>query len=311
MELTVADKVIANPTAAEIEAAFASPAYNGDWYITLDTETGAMLDALYQPDGRFELRHFDNERKRSAVPNVDAATLKTILLQFLAGDQRWHEHCRWESEADAKARQKAEAAKQIEQARAAALAVPPAPLWQRLIGFAVVIASVYVGYSVWSQGLGFITGPFPQAQPELVLMTGGMGAAALLLFIATHNYSKQAQNWPFVTGKVTINDIESYWDNSGGRSTRFYRPVIEFSYSVNGVTYKSRQRQLGATMSGSESWARKVMAKYPVGASVAVHYEPANPANAALENPTGLTWIAFGVAVFCAAVCVYALGVFR
>jgi len=41
-----------------------------------------------------------------------------------------------------------------------------------------------------------------------------------------------------------------------------------------------------------------------------VHYEPGNPGNAALENPTGMTWIVFAAAMFFLAVAVFASGVF-
>jgi hypothetical protein len=41
-----------------------------------------------------------------------------------------------------------------------------------------------------------------------------------------------------------------------------------------------------------------------------VHYDPADPTNAALENPTGMTWIVAVLALAMFALAVWQLGVF-
>lgn len=314
MELTVNDKVVAQPTAANIEAAFDRPSFPDEWYVALDPEDGPMLDAVWQDD-HFTLGYIDGKARHNAVPDPDIATIKAVMTRYLAGDPGWRDQCRWETPAETRAREKAKANTVARDARAAAItsgtAMKPAPLWQRGVALALVLVGGYVAYRVATQGLSFITDAYPNATPELVLMTGGMGIAALLLFIALHNYSKRAQDWPYVSGKITHGTITEQVDNSDNHSTRFYKPVITFAYSVDGQKFTSTQRELGAESSGSKSWAEKILAKYPVGGAVEVHYDPENPANAALENPTGRTWIAFGVAAFCFAMCVYALGVFR
>ncbi len=96
-----------------------------------------------------------------------------------------------------------------------------------------------------------------------------------------------------------------------GRTRTLYTAAVEYAYQVHGVDYHSRQINLGMTTSGSQSGAEKVAARYPQGAQVDVHYEPENPSNAALENPTGYTWLILGAAVFCFAVAAYASGVFK
>jgi hypothetical protein len=48
--------------------------------------------------------------------------------------------------------------------------------------------------------------------------------------------------------------------------------------------------------------------RYPLGRAVAVHYDPANPGNAALENPTEFSWMPFLLTAASFAVAAYAAG---
>lgn len=305
MELTVNDKVIAAPSAADIARALDAASFPQDWYIALDREDGTMLDAEAMEDGRFTLVHAQDKRRRHAVPNVDAALLKSILTRFLAGDPAWQGACQW---ADGYPGPPPKPA-----AVGGGSTMPKPSALRSLIGFAVLGSAAYLGWRVATEGTGFINAAFPHAEAKLALLTGGMGAAALLIFLGMHAYSKAAQDWPFVAGKVVVSSIErsTDGDSGGGGTHRSYAPVIEYAYEVAGNTYRSRQVKLGFTSSGSESWAKRVAAKYPVGAPVEVHYDPGNPAIAALDNPTGMTWLAFGVAAMLFGFSAYALGVFR
>lgn len=307
MELTVNDKVIAAPSAADIARALDAGSFPADWYIALDSETGAMLDAEAMEDGSFALVHADNDRRRHAVPNVDVALLKSILTRYLAGDADWQNACQW-ADGYPGPPPKPQAAP-----GASPGTMPKPSALRSLIGLVVLGSAGYLGWRVATEGTGFIEAAFPHAEAKLALLTGGMGAAALLIFLAMHAYSKMAQDWPFVAGKVVVSRVErsTDGDSGDGGTHRSYAPVIEYAYEVAGNTYRSRQVKLGFTSSGSESWAKRVAAKYPVGGPVEVHYDPANPGIAALDNPTGLTWLAFGVAVMLFGFSAYALGVFK
>jgi hypothetical protein len=72
----------------------------------------------------------------------------------------------------------------------------------------------------------------------------------------------------------------------------------------------SRQIKLGVALSSSQSYAAGVAARYPQGSVVDVHYDPANPANAALENPTGMHWLLLVVALALFALAAHQAGVF-
>ena len=79
---------------------------------------------------------------------------------------------------------------------------------------------------------------------------------------------------------------------------------------MNDVDYVSRQIKVGMAMSASQSYAAGVAARYPKGAAVDVHYDPANPANAALENPTGTRWFLLVIAAALFALAAHQAGVF-
>jgi hypothetical protein len=317
MELTIADNVNANPTAADIAAALSATSFPEDWSIALDDnmENDVMIDAEYDPIGTFRVSVWENRARRHAVPNPDAATLSTMMQKFLVHDEGWRDLCQWESPEEAKARVQAEAVEARKAGLAAAAAAPRVPATPgsailSAVACAILVFGGWCAFQLATQGTGFITDRFPKAEAKLAALTGGMGLVALLMAIAFYRRAREAQRWPKAVGRVIVSKVQSYTDDSSdSRTRRLYRPVIEFAYSVDGKEYRSRQRELGAQTGGSESWAQTIKAKYPVGREVEVRYDPANPATAALENPIGMTFLALGVSVFCLAVCIHALHV--
>jgi hypothetical protein len=174
--------------------------------------------------------------------------------------------------------------------------------------------AVFAGAIYWLvvHGPAFIAARFPNAEPSIVVFAGTFGLLALMFFIGARRYSKQAANWPSVRGKIVSSSVESYEERDSDHTLRTrYRPAVEFAYTVRGLEYRSRQIKVGLEVSGARAYAEKVVAKYPAGSEVEVHYDPADPSTAALENPTGATWIVFLVALACFALAVWQLGIFK
>jgi hypothetical protein len=471
MMLNVNDEVVDNPTADDIVRALDAKSFPEDWFIALDSESGAVLDAEARPDGTFALSHVDKKRKRTAAPNVDAATLKKIYVGFLKGEPGWDAACRWQSEAPKRTSFDragkptllgadgapppwaigimaaiiglvaltfgieqwspgamrslipfgdshyfwagliflpmvalvivAVASKLLELGRAQSWAqttgkivhsgiearrhrfanepetiknVPvvvyeftalgskirgtrigigedaggantEATLARYPVGATVTVyydpanpaecvlerggpkglttagcvsgiayLAAFAGAIYWliAHGPRFIAARFPNAEPSIVVLAGTAGMFALLFFIAARRYSKQAADWPWVRGKIVSSSVESYQErSSNGALTTRYRPAVEFAYTVRGREYRSMQIKVGLNVSGMQSHAEKVVAKYPAGSEVEVHYDPADPSTAALENPTGMTWLLALVAFACFALAVWQLGVFK
>jgi hypothetical protein len=177
-------------------------------------------------------------------------------------------------------------------------------------GLAVLAAFGGAIYWLIIHGPAFIAARFPQAESNIVVLAGAIGLVALLLFIGARRYSKQAANWPAVRGTIVSSRIEEYQERIDGTLRTSYRPAIEFSYAVRGREWRSTQIKVGLEVSGARASAEKTVAKYPAGSEVEVHYDPANPSNAALENPRAATWFLLLVALACFALAAWQLKAF-
>jgi len=117
--------------------------------------------------------------------------------------------------------------------------------------------------------------------------------AALLVFLIGLTMARTtlaARTWPSVPGTVTLSEVHAFdrrVDSTSSRPTttirREHMPIVEYSYQVRGKSFTSRTITLDAERSGSESFARQIADRYPVGSIVKVRYDPLNPARAALE----------------------------
>ena len=109
---------------------------------------------------------------------------------------------------------------------------------------------------------------------------------AVVMFIRKRSQQKQAaqqasQQWPSTTGRVLKSRVEV----SGGDTTSV-TPYVLYEYEVQGRAYQCAQIQAGDQFlrSANSRQAYTTIDRYPVGAIVRVYYNPANPAEAALER---------------------------
>ena len=151
----------------------------------------------------------------------------------------------------------------------------------------------------------------PQGKPEATVAFACFGLAILFFFAMYRRYLKQARSWPSVKGKIVESRVETYVKREDGRDRTQYSPLVEYVYRVNDREYRSRQIRFSMRVQGSEAFAQKEAARYPIGAEVVVHYDPNNFSNAALEGPGGYPWIMLAAAAFCFGAAVFASGIFR
>jgi hypothetical protein len=115
-----------------------------------------------------------------------------------------------------------------------------------------------------------------------LLIVGG------LVFFLYRQYQRSttaraaAQTWTAAPGMVVSSTLRV---KRTGRS-RSEIPVVVYQYVVNGKTYhgetvRAGEKFFSARLAGQ---ARETVARYPAGSSVTVYYDPANPANSALER---------------------------
>jgi hypothetical protein len=92
---------------------------------------------------------------------------------------------------------------------------------------------------------------------------------------------KASQQWLATTGKVLKSRIEV--DGGEYTSTRAY---VLYEYEVRGQMYQSSQIRPGDRflLFHADRNTYDIVEQYPVGATVTVYYDPANPSESALER---------------------------
>ncbi len=126
----------------------------------------------------------------------------------------------------------------------------------------------------------------------------------VLLFIGFQDYKEgmRSTSWPKAEAVITYSAAEDSHD-----STSVAR--IEYSYEVNGMTYKSDRIYAESFDTGmSRKNAEELAMKFPVGRRGPVSYDPKNPKNSILLPGVGsdiwlpfyggIIFIVFGVLYF-------------
>ncbi len=93
-----------------------------------------------------------------------------------------------------------------------------------------------------------------------------------------------SRNWTAVPGTIVRSRVEENTRTSrrGGASTS-RAAAVEARYAVAGRTYRTDRVRFEYLASGGEEDARATVARYPVGATVTLRHDPADPARAVLE----------------------------
>jgi hypothetical protein len=115
-----------------------------------------------------------------------------------------------------------------------------------------------------------------------VLILGGIGFFLYRRYQQGNAYRQSSQTWPSTSGTVLMSTVQS---KRTGRSRSIY-PVVVYQYTVNGQNYQNQRIKAGEQFMSIRitGEAQATAARYPVGATVTVYYNPANPAESALER---------------------------
>lgn len=93
-----------------------------------------------------------------------------------------------------------------------------------------------------------------------------------------------AKRWPKTEGTIVRSEVDvtdlGAGDPDIAPSVSRY-PIVEYSYEADGRNYQSRTLYIADAILNLE--ADEMVAKYPRGAKVAVYYNPADPADCALD----------------------------
>jgi len=112
--------------------------------------------------------------------------------------------------------------------------------------------------------------------------------------------ARAAETWPTAFGKVTACEVvvEESSDREGGTTT-WYNPVVSYAYSVGGRELTGQRLRFGNYRSASRKKADAMIARYAVGSTPNVRYNPQKPEECVLETkkpgPVYLVMAAFGL----------------
>lgn len=117
----------------------------------------------------------------------------------------------------------------------------------------------------------------------LVLFGGGLFIIITAILQKT-KASKAAESWLKTQGVVQSSElsVRRNRDTDGSSSTQYF-PKVVYNYEVKGTNYTSNVLSFGKANT-SKKKANLAVAKYPVGTSVQVYYDPADPTKSVLET---------------------------
>ena len=129
------------------------------------------------------------------------------------------------------------------------------------------------------------------------LLALGAGLAALAWGIRGVQASLASKDWPTVEGTITQSELEKRRKKGGAasnqRRNRFtYTPRVTYEFTVEGQTYTGTRLSFSDYATSNEVQMQEVLAPYPVGTSVNVHYDPDKPTECALQTGFGWTPVA-------------------
>jgi hypothetical protein len=116
------------------------------------------------------------------------------------------------------------------------------------------------------------------------IVVGTIGAILIAYASIGLARAAAASGWPTTQGIVLGSSLETEEEIRLRRQAMdFYKAEIMYSYTVGGKDFTSDKVGIDRRAQARPDEARHLVADYPPGKLVLVHYNPANPADAVLE----------------------------
>ncbi|HEX7556302.1 MAG TPA: DUF3592 domain-containing protein [Leptolinea sp.] len=122
-----------------------------------------------------------------------------------------------------------------------------------------------------------------------MLVFGGAGIFMLNRYREARREAGESKNWPAVPGRITYSDISTLTPEREVDRTRTssYAPDLEYAYTVQGTSYRSKRIGFGTVISSTHASAASFVERHPAGMAVTIYYNPQNPAAAVLQKKVG------------------------
>lgn len=163
-------------------------------------------------------------------------------------------------------------------------------LWGGTIAVILLYAGAWMWMTTgWSPG-PFLARSFPALHhPVAVVVAGAAGLFCVAAGIWNRLHPRTIAAWVRTSGTIVISETETYTDTTASTThsgRRMYNALIEFSYRVDGQEYRGTKGAtdlVHVTIGNAQAQSEEDVARYPVGTTVDVYYDPANPTQASLE----------------------------
>ncbi|QDP24104.1 DUF3592 domain-containing protein [Bradyrhizobium cosmicum] len=189
----------------------------------------------------------------------------------------------------------------------------PKGLWGCLgIGTVIVLAIVFGSVFGFNQAYAYLAHHI--GRPDLaglVVAFGAFGLVIALMGFAVRKQASMATRWPVVPGTIKLSGMEEYHAASEpgeARGVEMFGKRVTYTYRYQNVSYTNECARVAAgTPSASEEMLRKLMSRYQDGATVEVHVNPDNPAEATLDarGDGRMAWVLWGIAAIFAALALF------
>ena len=110
-----------------------------------------------------------------------------------------------------------------------------------------------------------------------------IGIGVLYFGVGEYMSGQASQSWPTVQGVIITSNYSSSYSCSNNKCNTYYAPYVFYTYTENGQSYRGNKVTPLDSSSTSFSYVSGLMAQYPVGMQVSVHYNPGDPSLAVLQ----------------------------
>jgi len=123
------------------------------------------------------------------------------------------------------------------------------------------------------------------------LLLAALTGAQLIRILRLHrtmNAAAASRKWPTVEGRVLSSGIKESQGAGWFKNIPESEFKLEYSYTIDGQSYTGSRIYFGYGPERERERADDLAADYPAGKNVVVHYQPAQPAECALETGQSL-----------------------
>ena len=266
LEANGAEKV--DPTPEEIAAAIAGPR-DDDWFVSLWRGEDDYMDAMLDR-GDLWVETEVGGRFLQARSHLDEETVKAMFLAFRDGDERWRDLAEWK-EPPPRARSDK----------------PPAVILGAAAGIGLVVF-LGIGLAIFTGHGGWVGLMFALLFPALIAMAAAVKMAE----------AQRAAKWTRANGRIVRSELGTETRNNKEVKV----PLVEYEFSVGFHKYRGKRVSLAEVIAGPD--AVGTVARYPMGTSVPVYYDPADPGKSVIDRdlPSFFQGIWVAVAVLTAVI---------